>query len=197
MHGGGAKQVREKARERLLAAADVAAAHLIKFMKDERVPYPVRLSAARDLLDRVDLVGRNVVEVQLTKFEAMLDKVIVWDDDEAGDDGPAAQTLDLYDEQAIEGEVLGSRIHEQYVANDADDADLEDVVLPSEPKPDALPASPPGPPTEAASLTDVPPKRTLDRMSAAERRAAVRSSVRDTSPAPRAARSAKLRGRSR
>lgn len=51
-HGGSAPQVRKRAQERILAAADLAAARLIEFMNDKKVPYNVRLAATRDLLDR-------------------------------------------------------------------------------------------------------------------------------------------------
>jgi len=53
-HGGGAPQVKNKALQRILEAADPAAAELIRLAtgsKDERT----RLAAVRDLLDRASV----------------------------------------------------------------------------------------------------------------------------------------------
>jgi len=65
LHGGASPQAQAKARERILAAADMAAKKLIEFMNDKRVPYPVRLSACRDLLDRAGLGARQAVDLSL------------------------------------------------------------------------------------------------------------------------------------
>src|SRR4051812_27423200 len=59
MHGGGSRQVRAKAQERILGAADLAAQRLIGFMNDKKVPYAIRITAARDLLDRAGLSPRH------------------------------------------------------------------------------------------------------------------------------------------
>jgi len=64
-HGGATKASREKARERLLAAADPAAAVVIDIASSTRVPAAVRLAAAKDILDRVGLSARTVVEMQV------------------------------------------------------------------------------------------------------------------------------------
>jgi len=52
MHGSATKAARAKAQDRINAAADSAARHLIDWMGDKKVPYNIRLQAARDLLDR-------------------------------------------------------------------------------------------------------------------------------------------------
>ena len=77
MHGGGAPQVRRRAQERILAAADTAAARLIEFMNDRRVPWPVRLTAARDLLDRAGLNAKTTVEVEVPVWARGLDELVV------------------------------------------------------------------------------------------------------------------------
>jgi hypothetical protein len=61
MHGGSAPQVREKARERLAVLASPAVKRLSELLTqdDDR---KVALGAARDILDRNDLVGKTVVE---------------------------------------------------------------------------------------------------------------------------------------
>ena len=51
MHGGAAPQVKQKAMERILAAADPAAAELVRLAK-EAESESVRLQAIKDLLDR-------------------------------------------------------------------------------------------------------------------------------------------------
>lgn len=72
IHGGAAPQTRAAAKARILAAADSAAAKLIEFMNSPDVPYPVRLAAARDLLDRADLTGKTTVEVSLAPWQEVL-----------------------------------------------------------------------------------------------------------------------------
>ena len=72
MHGGATASSRAAAKERILAAADMAAAQLINFMNSSDVPYPVRLAAARDLLDRADLTGKTTVEVSLAPWQEVL-----------------------------------------------------------------------------------------------------------------------------
>ena len=77
MHGGGAPQVRRRAQERILAAADGAAARLIEFMNDGRVPWPVRLTAARDLLDRAGLTPKTTVAVEVPVWARGMDELVV------------------------------------------------------------------------------------------------------------------------
>jgi hypothetical protein len=61
LHGGASPQAQKRARERIIGAADLAAARLIEFMNDKRVPYSVRLAATRDLLDRgIGTAAQNV-----------------------------------------------------------------------------------------------------------------------------------------
>lgn len=49
------------AQVRILMAADRAAAQLVTLMYDKTAPHAVRLSAARDLLDRAGLSGKHAV----------------------------------------------------------------------------------------------------------------------------------------
>lgn len=73
MHGGAAPQSKKKAQERILAAADAAAAHLVALMKDPAVPYTVQLAAARDLLDRAGVRESEKVELTVKKYEELID----------------------------------------------------------------------------------------------------------------------------
>jgi hypothetical protein len=84
LHGGASPQAQAKARERILGAADLAAQRLIEFMNDKRVPWPVRLSAARDLLDRAGLGARNELTVEVKPWEDAISRIIV----DAPDDLP-------------------------------------------------------------------------------------------------------------
>lgn len=65
LHGSATSAAREKAKERILLASNLAAKRLIEFMNSEAVPYRTRLAAARDLLDRADLAGVSTLEVEL------------------------------------------------------------------------------------------------------------------------------------
>lgn len=73
-HGGRAPQVRAKAQQRILEASDKAAARLVQMMKDPAVPYGVQLAAARDLLDRANVVGTQQVHlgVEVSAFDREL-----------------------------------------------------------------------------------------------------------------------------
>ena len=71
-HGGAAPQTREKAKERILAAADPAVGVIIDIMFNPRTPSAVRLAAARDLLDRAGLSARSVVEVDVAAVDPTL-----------------------------------------------------------------------------------------------------------------------------
>jgi hypothetical protein len=62
MHGGSAPQVRDKARQRLLEAADPAAARLVELLDSE--DESVRLRAACALLDRAGL-GPTTTQVNV------------------------------------------------------------------------------------------------------------------------------------
>lgn len=54
-HGGGAPQVRRKAQERLLGAADLMVGVLINIARNRYMPAAARVTAARDLLDRAGI----------------------------------------------------------------------------------------------------------------------------------------------
>lgn len=67
-HGGATTQARSKAQERINAAADSAAAHLIAWLHDKKVPYNIRLSAAKDLLDRAQIGTDKTLTVEVLPF---------------------------------------------------------------------------------------------------------------------------------
>jgi hypothetical protein len=72
VHGGSAPQVRRTARERLLEAADPAAAELVELALRAEDPR-VRLAAVRDLLDRAGVRG---LEQPVVITDAMLEAEI-------------------------------------------------------------------------------------------------------------------------
>lgn len=78
MHGSATKAARAKAEERILAAADPAAAKLVELMSSKKVPHNVQLAAARDLLDRAGIGTKgNTVELVVRRFEESLDEIYV------------------------------------------------------------------------------------------------------------------------
>jgi hypothetical protein len=103
LHGGASPQAQAKARERILGAADLAAQRLIEFMNDKRVPWPVRLSAARDLLDRAGLGAKNELTVELPQWQAVIDRIVVDVDPDhlpalpSGPDVIPADELEMFD----------------------------------------------------------------------------------------------------
>jgi hypothetical protein len=62
-HGGRAPQVRDKARQRIMEAADPVAAALIKIALDEKQDTAHRITAARDLLDRAGYGAKQALEI--------------------------------------------------------------------------------------------------------------------------------------
>lgn len=79
MHGGGAPQVRAAAQVRILRASDKAAARLVEMMQDPKVPFAVQLAAARDLLDRANVVGTQQIELkaEISTWEKNVGELIV------------------------------------------------------------------------------------------------------------------------
>jgi hypothetical protein len=79
MHGGAAPQVRRRAQQRILEASDKAAYRLVQMMQDKTIPPAVQLAAARDLLDRANVVGTQQVnvEVGVASWEKHMSEVIV------------------------------------------------------------------------------------------------------------------------
>lgn len=79
MHGSATQAARAKAQERIAGAADVAARHLIDWMNDKRVPYSIRLQAAKDLLDRAQIGTdkKASLTVELKPFEHDVASLIV------------------------------------------------------------------------------------------------------------------------
>lgn len=63
LHGGASPQAQRKAKQRLLAAADPAAAALVKIVKDEETKPRDRIRAAKEILDRVGIKGGTEVDL--------------------------------------------------------------------------------------------------------------------------------------
>jgi hypothetical protein len=79
MHGGAAPQVRRRAQQRILEASDKAAARLVAMMQDDTIAPAIQLAAARDLLDRAGIVGKQEfdVEVKVTGWQTVLADILV------------------------------------------------------------------------------------------------------------------------
>jgi hypothetical protein len=109
MHGGAAPQVKRAAQMRILQASDKAAARLVEMMQDKTIPPAIQLAAARDLLDRAGLVGKQEIEldVRLQKFEQVaLDILVDVDgDDELGEVDDNVIDAEVVDEEAFDEEV--------------------------------------------------------------------------------------------
>jgi len=66
MHGGKTPVVQAKARQRLLEMVDPALAQLARLLADATVPDPVKLGAAKDILDRAGFNAKQLLEVEVT-----------------------------------------------------------------------------------------------------------------------------------
>jgi hypothetical protein len=62
-HGAAAPQVRRRAAERLLMTGDEAVERLIRWTRDEEVPYGVRAKIAQDIADRAGLAATQVHQI--------------------------------------------------------------------------------------------------------------------------------------
>ncbi|GGR28884.1 HGGxSTG domain-containing protein [Agromyces mediolanus] len=65
LHGGSAPQVRAAAQVRILMASDLAAKKLVELMSSPTVGDNVKLAAAKELLDRANVVGTQQVNLEL------------------------------------------------------------------------------------------------------------------------------------
>lgn len=148
LHGGASPQAQARARERIIAATDVAAGRLIEFMNDKKVPWAVRLAAARDLLDRGGVTAKTVVEVE-APWQEIIEGIVA----EVGDALPEAPRP------------VGSR-REDLDPEEADYLDAE-IVEREDPKPTpaVIPAEAPVVPYTGPAL---PPKYARDLIAAEE-----------------------------
>jgi hypothetical protein len=139
MHGGAAPQVRRAAQVRILEASDKAAARLVQLMQSKDVPYAVQLSAARDLLDRANVVGTQEVAVTVKPWEEKMQSAIKVrykrasrDSGESGD----ATTEDIVDAEIVEDPDYEAALDAEMLANEAERRDRkrrgQPVSLPSE-----------------------------------------------------------------
>src|SRR4051812_1045482 len=76
VHGGAAPQVRRKAAERIANAADIAVLQIVALMEDPNTPSAVKLAAARDLLDRADVIGKTRLEVDVPPWQEILTGIV-------------------------------------------------------------------------------------------------------------------------
>ncbi len=134
LHGGASPQAQRRARERIRDAADHAAAALIGFMENADVPWPTRLAAARDLLDRADVTGKTVVEVEMRPWEILLSGIS--SERPSGRapeiDAAAQAEIDGYNREETErgGEIVDAELVEDEppIAQDDNALDLPDNV---------------------------------------------------------------------
>lgn len=151
MHGGAAPQVRRRAQQRILEASDRAAFRLVQMMQDKSLPAAVQLAAARDLLDRANLAGKQEIEldVKVSKFENVLAEILVdveTDDDFADvvdaevvndlPDGPSEEERDALTEErerarrkSIRNGGSGARIERTKVKEPAQEMDPQELEI--------------------------------------------------------------------
>lgn len=121
-HGGSAPQVRAAAQVRILMASDLAAKKLVDLMQSEKVDDRVKLAAAKDLLDRANLAGKQALEVTVEQPRSFEDWV-----------GDAVVELDVVPDETIEA----------YNALPAGDLDVEDAEVVGEDEDDEEDGEPP------------------------------------------------------
>lgn len=172
VHGGAAGQVKRKAQIRLLMAADVLMASLLKIAKDESVPVAVRLAAIRDGLDRAGLTAKAEVDVDV--------KVSLWEQNMAGIITVVSEVVREEPGQIVDAEVVDpfERQAEVDAAMDRDNADRARAKkgLPPAPQKEApVSMTPPKvrssvPDYDGPTATDLPkpPKRTAKQRAADE-----------------------------
>ncbi len=141
-HGGAAGQVKRKAAARIEASLDRAAIAVVRLMEDADTPPAVKLAAARDLLDRGNLTGKQIVEVQgaPAPWQVVLQKIVV-----------RATPEELAEDAVV----------------DAEWREDPDPSLP--PYADREPVVPRGAPVEYVNVDETPPRR-LDPEGYARRR---------------------------
>lgn len=118
LHGGSAPQVRAAAQVRILMASDLAAKKLVDLMQSPTVDDRVKLSAAKDLLDRANLAGTQNVEIGVTKrdfSDVTADVVMDLDMDEEDDPNVVVAEIVPDDEDDDEDE----DDHERWEREDA------------------------------------------------------------------------------
>ncbi len=111
-HGGRAPQVRRKAQERILMAADRAAYKLVMLMQNPEVPFNVQLAAAKDLLDRSNVVGTTQVamEVSTPQWEINMRKAIKVRVKYNVDSAEDIEDAEVVEEDAEQLALYGSRV---------------------------------------------------------------------------------------
>lgn len=114
MHGGAAPQVKRAAQMRILQASDRAAARLVAMMQDTTVPPAVQLAAARDLLDRAGLVGKQELDVavHVSKWDDLLDDLVIDVDVEEEDDNFDANVVDAEIVYDADEEATADAVHD-------------------------------------------------------------------------------------
>ncbi|WP_157373082.1 hypothetical protein [Agromyces sp. Root81] len=108
---------------RILEASDRAAARLVQIMQDKKVPYNVQLAAARDLLDRANIVGTQQVAIEVgvkpawelaLEATGMIEYITVEDPDPADIvDAEVVEDDPARDDAAIERDAARARLKRQ------------------------------------------------------------------------------------
>lgn len=96
-HGGAAPAVKARAAQRIIMAADDAASKLVAWMNDDNVPIKERRLIASDLLDRANLAGKQMAEVEVKhQWETLMGEVVDFEvvTDYSLSDGDADEGID-------------------------------------------------------------------------------------------------------
>lgn len=83
MHRGiTTEDARQRAQQRLLEAADPAAAKLVQLMNDPDVSHNIQLAAAKDILDRNGIGNKQELDVFVKPWEENIEGLLyeAWDD---------------------------------------------------------------------------------------------------------------------
>lgn len=107
MHGGAAPQVRRRAEQRILEASDKAAYTLVQLMQDPNTSDAIKLAAARDLLDRASLTGKQElsVAVRVSKWDEVSGDILMDVDNLPEIEGVVDAEV-VEDDEAIEAEIV-------------------------------------------------------------------------------------------
>ncbi len=114
-HGGAAPQVRRKAAERIANAADIAVLQIIQLMQAPDTPSAIKLAAAKDLLDRVDVKGKTTVEVEVPAWQQLLDGIVA-----EVPEGADVSMREFHSPDSDPVVVVGSERVDDYTIDDAD-----------------------------------------------------------------------------
>lgn len=95
MHGGSAPQVKKKAAQRIMEAADDAAGLLVLFMEDSKNDIKVRTQIAQDLLNRAGFAGKQTISVETPRWEDVASSILVDLGESNADDLPVLEAASV------------------------------------------------------------------------------------------------------